>query len=326
MSDSDTKGRFHLNPKCRADWDALMEKVQTEMDEDNGLRSLERISHNLAINGSTINGLNRQVGEILKDKDFDVRKFLIKQKLKRKQSKKKSLVPFVVNENTSERMKDWLKKHVSTGYYDHLYVLSYTNETLHSEIKSFELHVKSLARNWVVEKQAEGLFNKANPDRPREWEKNEAIKHSAFLLEDHQNSFKCKSCVQRFYEGEPLFKGAILWSSTSDRAVAYLGLYKWNPKREDGGSPYQGMRWVSMDLSSHDPIQKEFIVSVKSRFDLLWENSKTYDEVKEQEEQVIHSSSVYKIWCTASNLPYKILIPGHLKFVVTPKTLNDFLT
>lgn len=218
------------------------------------------------------------------------------------------------NPHRSENLKGWITEEKEAHPYDHLDIFGYTDETKHIFIKSLRMHVRSLARNWVVEKEEEDKFNNQKHSSSgvrerRPWEKSHIIRMAAEIMAD-KGTANCLSLEQRYYETPPVINGAILWDSKSDKKAAYFGFYRWNPGRENGGSPYDADKWTAIRLDSDDELQSDLINTLQSRFIRAWGVSDSFGEVRQQHRDYNQKQVACQLWEIDRALPYKIVIPG----------------
>jgi hypothetical protein len=222
-------------------------------------------------------------------------------------------------DQSSIKLKDWIRLALARRPYGQLLYFAYTNELLH-EFLAYDLptigkvDVKILVRNWLVEREDEDEFNQrrfsgvsAVDNRPiRPWNKAAQIKlRTKQLIEDAMRSSSTDSIDVRFYDGAPMFNGAILRAEDGVRC-AMVGVVSWEQDPPDGGSPYKLEQWPALRLDSNDNLQRKLINYFESRFEEMWGKGQTYDELCEREE--VDPQLVRKLW-GVDNKPVLIVYP-----------------
>lgn len=231
-----------------------------------------------------------------------------------------------LNERKSEEIRDWITPLVIQGQYDELDIFAYSNETLYDYLGPLpNARIRVLTRNWMIEAKEEKIYNRRFTENAsaasqtttlwRSWMKSNRIQSGADMLMDRIAEGIFKHTIDlRFYDSPPIFKGAILRNSKTHLRVAQIGLYTWNIEREEGGSPYIGNRWTSIQISDDNGPQSIFLDAIQSHFELLWKQGKTYEKLKEAaaaaDQESLQLLSIEKIWEIDHDLPYLIVVPG----------------
>lgn len=162
-------------------------------------------------------------------------------------------------------------------------IFSYTGETLDNLNYDFvnerkdELEVQLLCRNWKLEKKDQEKYNNSNSEvvggKKKPWDKADMIATQAIKLQRLCAKTNVK-LDQRFYENLPFYHGYIF-----DNLEAYIAEYEWQKDPKEGGSQYKGNGRPFTYYSNETELGKEKIKVLTSRFELLWEVGKSYDQV-----------------------------------------------
>ncbi len=226
--------------------------------------------------------------------------------------------PVWYNDRRSNELKAWITDTCAQRTYDRLLYFAYTNELLYDYL-GYELEgleVRILARNWVVERREEELFNEglraggtAEAEQTRRlWFKSSEIELRAKEIVEGSRE-RGRPINIRFYDAPPLFNGAILISNT-DVPSAFIGMSRWEEDPIEGGSPYKLEEWPAIVLDGRDGIQASLIAALESRFEQIWNHSLTYEEVREHDanQKAMHPVIIGKIWKLDEH-PYLIVYP-----------------
>ena len=302
--------RYTLRPGKEEEWRVVF-RALVHSGTEIATSTLNRIGNREPVNGKTIEKqLQHEVDQLFDGKYPNILKTFFDEQAKKKKQQVDKL-SLASNHARSDDMLRWINKKVETGEYDSIDLFCYTNETLHSFVKTLNLNVRCLARNWVVEKAMEDAFN----ERYRKgkgiafWQKSASARWSAELIADPGNS-NCISLEQRYYRMPPFFKGVIIWNSLdSQKKAGYIGFYFWDKEREGGGSPYAGVRWSALRLTCDGGEQEFLLQTLHSRFEEIWEDSDTYESVSQEDKRNEQQDFARKIW-SVGDRAYKIIIPG----------------
>ena len=220
------------------------------------------------------------------------------------------------HEDQIAQLEKWIQDAVDRykNKYQELLYFGYTNQRLKKfafRLQGEGINVRALARNWLVERREEEAFNncqfpqcKPSPSgEVKRWENSQLIKESAVQL---QASGQFVSI--RFYDGPPTFVGAILWGP--ERSCGRIGVCKWIQLPEGGGSQYKLEQWPALRLEGRDAIQSTMLEYFRSRFEEMWAQSRTYEQVLKDETALADNdpSVVGQIW-DLSGKPYLIVCP-----------------
>ncbi|MEX1248098.1 MAG: hypothetical protein WEA61_06405 [Anaerolineales bacterium] len=229
------------------------------------------------------------------------------------------------NEFTSEKIRDWIAAAAKLKKYDEIMIFTYTNESLYEYLSTPlpGITIRVLARNWLKEAEEENAYNhKMSQTSPaselrRLWKKADVIKRDAEILIDERRDQPYKNEFNiRFYESRPLFKGIILRNSQTKRRIGYIGHYAWDLDWQTGGSPIIGENWSAVWLSEDGGSQSNMLDAVTSRFEELWENGKSFEELDETEQQQAliaqYKENVKAVW-EIDDKPFLVIVPGREK-------------
>jgi hypothetical protein len=233
-----------------------------------------------------------------------------------------SLADVEITEEGSDRLRRWMAEMVLQGVYEELLIFAYTNETLYQYLTpTFPVSkVRVLMRNWLVEEEEENAHNQSSapkelPKTPtailrKPWAKAHTIRAVAGRLMGSDKSVGTSNVDIRFYEGSPIFKGAILRGSNGNRA-AFIGLYSWSPERKEGGSPYLDNLCSSIHIADDGCAKTAYLDAIISRFEEQWKSALIYDQMIELEDQsnASHRTNIDRVF-TSDNRPYLIIYPG----------------
>ena len=164
-------------------------------------------------------------------------------------------------------------------------VFAYTAETLGDYLEwhdvrymDKEVEIQLLCRNWNVERKDQEEYNKKNRQvisgEKRPWYKADVIKAIAYQFKGKFAGTKVK-LNQRFYDFPPFYEGYIF-----DDKEAYIGEYEWLKDPPEGGSQYKRYGGPLTYYSDETELGKKRIRVIISRFEHLWENSKTCNQVE----------------------------------------------
>jgi hypothetical protein len=223
------------------------------------------------------------------------------------------------DDQDSNLLLDWIRTeltappHSSACSYEELKLFTYTNERLGDLLVQLEgTKVRVLCRNWLEDEKEAQAFNElllpgceSDPrGLRRRWDKSGTIRERA------QSLVKSNRNVEiRFYDGPPIFGGAILSGET--RVRAGLGFYRWKKFPQGGGSQYKLGEWTTLCLDGRDDNQRDLLNTFESRFEETWAKAKSFAEVCEAEaEQRAHDPQVIgKIW-RLDGQPYLLVYPS----------------
>lgn len=247
-----------------------------------------------------------------------------------------------LNEETSEAMLLWIEKSLEQNRFDQLLLFSYSNETLAKYIvRLTDVKIRILARNWLVEADEEKAYYdllkrnsnveaNSKPILPLRMKSGIISSWAKMLVGPEAPHLYQKNIDIRFYDSPPWFKGAILRNSGGGRREAFVGFYKWDPGRKEGGSPWVGRHWPATWLSDDNGPQSIMLDVLESRFAELWDGGYDFSSLKkmesDKEEKLALQSKVKMIW-GLDEMPYMIVIPGRtdperLYAIVATEDLN----
>jgi len=222
------------------------------------------------------------------------------------------------NEATSEAMLAWIRRSLEQGRFDEVDIFSYSNETLAQSLPRLaKAQIRILARNWLVEAQEENeLIESLRQDQAqlggRVRMKAKITESNADLLAEYPGLYQ-GNIEMRFYDGPPTIKGAIMRNSGTDHRAGQFGFYRWEPIREEGGSPFVGRDWSAVWVEDDGGPQSRLLDALESRFDELWKTGHSYEFLKQEEErerrEVHWQSQAKKVW-EIDGEPYLIIIPA----------------
>jgi len=220
--------------------------------------------------------------------------------------------------HTSENIRKWIAASVELGY-NEVDIFSYTNETLYKDLGPLpDTKIRVLTRSWTAEARDESKYNeqvigKAGPQK-RLWRKSEIIKQMAKIVSENEHVaiFYNNNLQIRFYESRPLFKGAILRDSHTNRRAAHIGFYSWEPERLDEGTPYVGENWSGLWLVDDGGSQSKMLNAIQSAFEEAWQAGLDFPAVKAQEKEskreITLEKNVNSVWEIDKSLPYLVIV------------------
>jgi hypothetical protein len=176
----------------------------------------------------------------------------------------------------------WIRRSLEQGQFDEVDIFSYSNETLAQSLPRLaKAQIRILARNWVVEAQEENeLIESLSQDQfltgGRVRMKAKITESNADLLAEYPNLYQ-GNIEMRFYDTPPTIKGAIMRNSTTDHRAGQFGFYRWDPFREEGGSPFVGRDWSAVWVEDDGGPQSRLLDALESRFDELWKTGHSYE-------------------------------------------------
>lgn len=226
----------------------------------------------------------------------------------------------------ADQLQSWIMEGLESGSDYELLIFSYTNEGLLSYFGSKDRHLMSkiktriLMRNWVRETadQEEYEATRENAQSDGEWEKGAIIRTGYSHVVEQSRRVDDGMVDFRFYDDHPWIKGAIMECRSTKssgevvtRRRAYLGVYRHFTAIPEGHvSPFSALHWISLRLSDDRGVQSSLIDVFRSRFDLLWERGKTYEDVLDDEMERTNTRAAAKIWGTHKIEKYLAILPS----------------
>jgi len=189
---------------------------------------------------------------------------------------------FILRLISGDEYTDDFKKLLKSGNYPIVKIFGYTGEVVNNDLITYldrycsGIEIRYLHRSWIVEEKDEKVHNKMiEHSKIRPWNKSKSIKETAF--KDWNSTLKRDI---RYYEHQPIIKGAIFCDKYQKPTIAFINFQKWVYNPEDGGSVFKSVPsdMIKIDSKTNSKFQ-ELTERINSQFEYEWRYSKTKEEL-----------------------------------------------
>ena len=192
---------------------------------------------------------------------------------------------FLLRLISSNEYRDEFQKLLKSGNFTIVKIFGYTGEVVNNDLITYldrycsGLEIRYLHRNWEIEEKDEKIHNTiVEHGGIRPWNKSKTIKKTAF--EDW--NFILKREI-RYYEHQPIIKGAIFCDKNKIPIIAFINFQKWIPIPENGGSVFKSVPsdMIKIDSKTNSKFH-ELVERINSQFEYEWRYSKTKEKIDNQ--------------------------------------------